>query len=324
MCTAATMQSKDFYFGRNFDLDYSYHEEIAITPRNYPFAFRHVPKIHSHYALIGMAYIVDGYPLYYEATNEAGLSMAGLNFPGLAEYKPFVEGKDNIAPFEFIPWILCQCATAAQAKERLARMNLLAENFNSELPASPLHWMISARDGSITVESVKGGLQVYDNTIGVLTNSPSFEYHTTNLVNYMNLSAEPPVNRFSDKIQLDPHSRGIGAVGLPGDLSSVSRFIKAAFTKLNSRCGESEEECVSQFFHILHSVEQQRGCVRMDDEKFEITIYSCCCNVDKGIYYYTSYENSQVTAVEMYKENLEGRMLVAYPLLRKQQIFWQN
>ncbi|MDE6530150.1 MAG: choloylglycine hydrolase [Lachnospiraceae bacterium] len=324
MCTAIAFQSKDFYFGRNLDLEYSYHEEITFTPRNYPFRFRKVEDMPKHYAMIGMAYIVDDCPLYYEATNEKGLSMAGLNFPGNADFKPYAEGKDNVAPYEFIPWILGSCATLKQAKEKLSGLNLVAIRYNEELPLTPLHWIISGREGSVTVESVKDGLKVYDNPVGLLTNNPTFDYHMNNLVNYMNLTAEAPVNRMTDKITLEPYSRGMGAMGLPGDLSSASRFVKAAFTKLNSVCGESEEESVSQFFHLLGSVEQQRGCVHMGDGKYEVTIYSSCCNADKGIYYYTTYQNRQISAVDMRREDLDGQTLVAYPLINEQNIFYQN
>ncbi len=324
MCTAVAFQSRDFYFGRNLDLDYSYHEEIVVTPRNFPFIFRRVRGIPSHYAMVGVAYVKDGYPLYYEATNEAGLSMAGLNFPGNADYKPPVEGKDNVAPFEFIPWILSRCATIDQAKQKLLKLNLADIPFNDELPTAPLHWMISGRDGSVTVESVKDGLKIYDNPVGVLTNNPDFAYHMTNLSNYMTLSPEPPVNHFCGSLELAPYSRGMGAMGMPGDLSSASRFVRATFTKLNSRCGPSEQESVSQFFHILGSVAQQRGCDRMGDGNYEITLYSACCNADKGIFYYTTYENSQITAVDMWRENLEAKELIIYPMLRKQNIFMQN
>lgn len=324
MCTAVAFQSRDFYFGRNLDLEYSYHEEVTITPRNYPFRFRNAETISHHYAMIGMAYNLEDYPLYYEATNDAGLSMAGLNFPGNADYKPFEEGKDNITSFEFIPWILCQCATIAQAREKLSRLNLISLPFNQNLPTSPLHWIISGRDGSITVESVKEGLKVYDNPVGILTNNPTFDYHMTNLSNYMALSTEPPANHFCGSLPLAPYSRGMGAMGLPGDLSSASRFVKAAFTKLNSRCGSSEAESVSQFFHILKSVEQQRGCVHMGGEKYEITIYSSCCNADKGIYYYTTYDNGQISAVDMQREDLDGSGLIAYPVLKDLKIFMQN
>lgn len=324
MCTAAAYQNHDFYFGRNLDLEHSYHEDVAITPRNYPFRFRKAGTLSSHYAMIGMAYIADNYPLYYEATNEAGLSMAGLNFPENADYKPFQEGKDNIATFEFIPWILGQCSTIPQVKEKLARLNLVSLAFSNALPPSPLHWIISGRDGSITVESVKEGLRVYDNPIGLLTNNPPFDYHMTNLSNYMALSANPPANNFCHSLTLTPYCRGMGAMGLPGDLSSASRFVKAAFTLLNSRCGTSEAENVSQFFHILKSVEQQRGCVDLGDGLYEVTIYSCCCNADKGIYYYTTYDNSQITAVDMRKEDLESSLLISYPVLWEQNILWQN
>ena len=324
MCTAISYKTKDHYFGRNMDYEFSYKESVTVTPRKYPFLFRKVKPLYEHYAMIGIAYVVEDYPLYYEATNEKGLSMAGLNFPGNAVYHVEMDDKDNVAPFEFIPWILGQCATIEECKKLLSRMNLVKIHFNEELLLSPLHWMISDRNASITVESVKDGLKVYDNPVDVLTNNPPFETQLFMLNNYMSLSTEQPQNQFSKAIDLHAYSRGMGAIGLPGDLSSSSRFVKAAFTKLNSISGESESESISQFFHILSSVEQQRGCVHIDNGKYEITIYSSCCNTDKGIYYYTTYENSQITAVDMYREDLDGEHPVAYPLVTGQQISWQN
>lgn len=324
MCTAITYKTKDHYFGRNLDLEFSYDERVTITPRNYPFHFRKSKDLESHYAMIGMAFVAEGYPLYYEATNEKGLSMAGLNFPGNASYKPEEPGKDNIAPFEFIPWILGQCASIAEVRERLEHMNLVNIHFGDELPLSPLHWMISDREESITVECVKEGMKIYENPVGVLTNNPTFDMQMFNLNNYLHLSVEKPVNCFSKDLNLEPYSRGMGAMGLPGDLSSASRFVKAAFTKMNSVSGDSESGSISQFFQILGSVAQQRGCVHMGEGKYEITIYSSCCNTDKGIYYYTTYENSQITGVDMMKEDLEGREVIVYPLIKGQQIRMEN
>ena len=324
MCTAISYKTKDHYFGRNLDYEYSYEETITVTPRNFPFTFRKVNALPSHYAMIGMAYVVGNQPLYYEATNEKGLSMAGLNFPGNAVYKPYEEGRDNIASFEFIPWILGQCATIEECKKLLGQINLVDISFSEQLPPSPLHWLISDRDASITVEAVKDGVKVYDNPIGVLTNNPPFETQMFMLNNYMGLSTEPLQNSFSKDLKLETYSRGMGGMGLPGDLSSASRFVKAAFTKLNSVSGESESESISQFFHILASVEQQRGCVHMGNGQYEITIYSCCCNTDKGIYYYTTYENSQISAVDMHNENLDSDKPVSYPLITGQQIKMQN
>ena len=324
MCTAISFTTKDHYFGRNLDLEYSYIETVTITPRNYPLLFRKKESLNTHYAMIGIAYVHNGYPLYYDATNEMGLSMAGLNFPRNADYKPEISEKDNITPFEFIPWILGQCSTVKDAKVLLDKINLLEEHYNNKLPLSPLHWMISDRESSITVESVKDGLKIYENPVGVLTNNPTFDMQLFHLNNYMNLSPQKPENRFSDKVKLTRYSNGMGALGMPGDWSSQSRFVKTAFTKLNSVCGTSEEESVSQFFHILGSVEHQRGCVDMGNNLYEITLYSSCCNTDKGIYYYRTYENSQITAVDMFRENLDGEKVITYPLIKEQQIKWQN
>ena len=128
----------------------------------------------------------------------------------------------------------------------------------------------------------------------------------------------------NDALPLEAYSREMGAMGLPGDLSSASRFVRGAFVKLNSRCGEGEEESVAQFFHILNAVAQQRGCVRLGEGRYERTIYSCCCNIDRGIYYYNTYENCGLTAVELHRENLEGSGLAAYPMQTKLSVARQN
>lgn len=324
MCTAATYCTKDHYFGRTLDYEVSYGESLVITPRNFPFVFRHTAPMEHHYAIIGMATVAGDYPLYYEATNEKGLSMAGLNFPGNADYKPLAAGKENVATFELIPWLLGQCATVAEAKVHLAEINLANTPFSEMFPVSPLHWILADRNEAITIESVKSGLQIYENPVGILTNNPPFDYQMTNLSNYLHLSTEQPENHFAPELGLAPYSRGMGMLGMPGDLSSASRFVRAAFTKLHSISGDTESESISQFFHILGAVAQQRGCVHMGDGKYEITIYTSCCNTDRGIYYYTTYENSQITGVDMHRENLEGEKLIAYPLVTGQQIRMQN
>ncbi len=324
MCTAVTYQTKDHYFGRNLDLEYSYNETVTVTPRNYPFQFRKMGTMQRHYALIGMATVVDDYPLYYEATNEKGLSMAGLNFPGIATYYPEHPDKDNVTPFELIPWLLGQCETVAQAKILLRKLNLVKINFSDAFPLSPLHWILADRNQSITLEPMPEGLKIYDNPVGVLTNNPPFDYQMYHLATFMNLSRHPAENRFSDRIELRPYSLGLGSAGLPGDLSSPSRFVKAAFTKLNSLSSTSESESISQFFHILGSVAQPRGLVRVRDDKYEFTLYSSCCNTDRGIYYYTTYENSQITAVDMHHCDLNGCKPITYPLITGQQIRMQN
>lgn len=326
MCTAISYKTKDHYFGRNLDLEYSYNETVTITPRNFIFEFRKVGKMKSHFSMIGMAYIAEGYPLYYDATNENGLSIAALNFPQNAHYKLFCEGKDNITPFELIPWVLGQCATVGEAEKLLEQINILNENFSDELPLSPLHWIISDKGRSITLESVKAGIKVYDNPAGVLTNNPTFDYQLFNLNNYMSLTNDAPQNTFAldNNLQLKTYSRGMGAMGLPGDCSSMSRFVRATFVKMNSVSGDTENESVSQFFHILQSVAMPRGCVKAGENDYAVTIYSSCCNTDSGIYYYTTYNNNQINAVDMHKENLNGNTLIAYPLKTQHAIEYHN
>lgn len=324
MCTAATYKRKDFYFGRTLDYEFSYGEEVTITPRKYPFKFREKGVLNEHYAIIGMAHVIEEYPLYYDGINEKGLGMAGLNFVGNAHYNEKMDSKDNIAQFEFIPWILSQCANVKEARELISKINILNTPFSDRLPVAELHWIIADEDECIVVESVKDGIKVYDNPVGVLTNNPPFDMQMFNLNNYRHLSAKSTEDTFSSKLELKEYSRGMGAIGLPGDLSSQSRFVRVAFTKMNAISLDKEKDSVNQFFHILNSVEQQRGCCDLGDGKYEVTIYTSCCNATQGVYYYTTYENHQITAIDMHNEDLNQEEIICYPLIQEEQINWQN
>ena len=323
MCTAVTYRTGDFYFGRNLDLDRSYGEEVVVMPRHFPVSLRHGDRLERHHAIIGMAHVADGQPLYYDGMNEKGLCAAGLNFVGNAHYGKPVPDRENITHFEVIPWILARCATVDEAAEKLEHANIVDTPFGGDLPVSQLHWMISDFARSIVLESTREGLKLWDNPVGVLTNNPPFDRQLFGLTRYMGLSAGDPENRFAPWLPLEPYSLGMGALGLPGDLSSESRFVRAAFVKHNSVSGVSEEESVSQFFHILGSVEQTNGCCRVGDG-YERTVYSSCCNAGKGIYYYTTYGNRQITGVNLFREALDGTKIARYPLELRQQIRWAN
>ena len=212
MCTAITYASGDHYFGRNLDLDHSYNETVTVAPRGFPFAFRRAATLKEHYAMIGMAFVVENYPLYYDATNEKGLSMAGLNFPASAFYGPEKDGPDNISPFEFIPWLLGQCANLAEARKLLARIHLVNIPFSARLPLSPLHWLIADQTGAIVVEAMREGLKIYEDPVGVLTNEPPFDYQMFHLNNHMQLTREAPRNSFAEGLSLKPYCLGMGAL----------------------------------------------------------------------------------------------------------------
>lgn len=324
MCTAISFLQGDHYFGRTLDLDRSLGEQVVVTPREYPLRFRMARELLRHQAMIGMALIQEGYPLYYEAANESGLAMAGLNFPGNAQYGTAVEGRDNVASFEFIPWILGQCRSVEQAQGLLERINLTNEPFRRDLPPAPLHWMIADGKQTLVAECGQEGLKLYPDPAGVLTNNPPFPFQIHHLKRYLNLTREEPENRFAPELDLTPDCLGMGAVGMPGDLSSPSRFVRAAFARANALPGETEEERVTQFFHVLDTVAQTKGLARAGRDGFERTVYACCCNTSRGVYYYTTYDNRQITAVCLDQADLEGKGLAAWPLRNRQQICWEG
>jgi len=323
MCTALNCPAAGC-FGRNLDLERSYGEAVTVTPRNMPLAFRAAPPLSRHHAMIGMAHVAQGEPLYYDGMNEKGLCAAGLNFVGNACYGKPAEGKRNITHFEVIPWILASCASVEEAEALLRDANIVDTPFSNALPVSQLHWLIGDSKKNLVLEVTREGMKLWDNPVGVLTNNPPFDRQLFGLNRYLGLSANPPENRFAPGLELEVYSRGMGAIGLPGDLSSESRFVRAAFVKLNSLSGTREEDSVSQFFHILGSVEQQHGCCRVGEDRYERTIYTSCCNASKGIYYYTTYGNRQITGVNLFREELDGECLIRYPLITEQQIRWMN
>ena len=310
MCTAIMYQTKGAYFGRNLDLEYSYKESVVITPRSFPLSFRFKPSKNEHYAIIGAAYVKDGYPLYFDAMNEKGIGMAGLAFQNNAFYGKVEEGWDNITPYEFIPWVLSQSATIDEVRDLLTRLRLVDVPFSADIPNMPLHFMVSDGKRAIVVEPLSEGIHFYDNPIGVLTNNPPFPYQVLNLSNYMRVTRKRPKTTFSEGLELEAYSRGMGGIGLPGDLSSQSRFVRAAFVRMNSVSGDSEKESVNQFFHILTSVEQQKGCVQLEENVYEYTMYSSCCSLLRGIYYYTTYENRAIRSVDMRAADLRGNTLI--------------
>ena len=324
MCTCINFKSKDNYFGRNLDLEYRFNEKVVITPRNYEFKLKNKSVIKTKYSIIGMAMVVESYPLYAEASNEKGLSIAGLYFPNNAYFFDEDKNKLSLAPYELIPYFLGLFTKVSEIRDSLNNLVITNTPFNNDLPVSDLHWMISDKEECIVLEQTKAGLKIYDNPIGVLTNNPSFDYHLMNINNYINLTPYYGKINFSDKINLNEYGQGMGAIGLPGDNSSASRFIRASFTKLNSVCNEDEESSVTQFFHILDSVSMVRGTTVTKEDKCDITTYSSCINLDKGIYYYKTYNNNQISAVKMTEENKNKTELSIYNLIEKQQINYIN
>lgn len=284
MCTCMALNFDRFYFGRNMDLEGSFGERVVIAPRFFPVHFRDGSVLEEHYAILGMAAVADGYPLFADAMNEKGLCMAGLNFPGNAVYQRQLSScKKGVSPFELIPYILASCASTEEAETVLRRIELIDIPFSKQLPLTPLHWMVADRERALTVEPMSDGLHIYDNPVGVLTNNPPFPYHLANLSQYANLSAAAPkANAWQDDGAV---SLGLGGLGLPGDYSSVSRFVRACFLKRTVAGEKIPEAQIDAFFQILSSVAPTKGAVLSRDGRPHYTTYSCCMDAVEGRYY---------------------------------------
>ena len=268
MCTSIWFENR--FLGRTLDWMESYGEKVTVVPRNFSLKFRFEEGMENHFAIMGMAVVSDEYPLFYEGMNEVGLGMTGLFFEEETVYHKACNGKINVAPFEIIPYILGQCKSVKEARSKLESMNIVNEGFNERWGTSPLHWMIADKEECIVVESLEEGLIIYDNRYGVMTNSPTFDKQVKNYNNYMNLYSN-----------------------LPGNWSSMSRFVRAVYMRNNSNLRDIDDR-VQHFFRMLDYVSQIRGCNQDKDRDEEITIYSCCQDLDKGIYYYISYEHREI------------------------------
>lgn len=302
MCTAISFTNGDNYFGRNLDLDYEYETQVVITPREYEIKFTNGDIASRHYAIIGMAVESGNYPLYFDATNEKGLSCAALRFTENLKYSKN-KGKGFVASYEFILWVLSLSDTVKSAKEKIKKIEISDVAFSENYKPTGLHFLISDKKESIVVEQTYAGLCIYENKYGVLTNNPEFPFHKTLLQNFSALSAK---NKYDNL-----YSGGLGSFSLPGDFSSSSRFVKAVFVKEHSVCGVSEKENVAHFFHLLDSVAVPSGSIVDSEGKVHKTLYSSCCNTAKGIYYYKTYNNliPNITDIRVFDLDTEELIL---------------
>jgi len=323
MCTVLTYRSDDLYYGRTLDYERSFGEAVAVLPRHFPLKFRRAAASSRHYAWIGMASSLGSEPLFYDGVNEKGLAAAALRFSTSAAYHAPEDGWENVASFEVIPFILSQCATLEEARILLSRIRVTDDAYSKELPSSPLHWFFADESGALVLESTADGVHVYDDPVCVLTNEPPFPEQLRRLSDYRHLSVTPGENRLLPAVTLPLYTRGAGAIGLPGDFSSSSRFVRAAFTAGNAEAA-SGKAAVSRCFQILDTVRVVRGCCQTEDGADSATVYAAVCQMTRGIYYYETEENRTPCAVSLRSENLDGSEAILYPLRREEQILWQN
>ncbi|MGL4742440.1 MAG: choloylglycine hydrolase [Sarcina sp.] len=308
MCTGLTLTTKDgeHLFGRNMDLEYYFGQSVGIIPRNYTYtniANKKTEK--TQYAIIAMISMMADHPMLSDGMNEKGLGIAGLNFGnefgGLE--KNFSKDKINIPAFDFMLWILANFDNIEDVKKNVLKVNLMDIQIDEKIPNVCLHWIASDKSGrSIVIEKTKEGMKVYDNEVGVLTNPPTFDWQLTNLRQYTNtIPTQIPKTMCSDK-ELTPTGRGAGLIGLPGDTTAPSRFIRAAF--LRNFVLQNEDVSLGDYFHIMDNVAMVKGCAKNDGIN-EFTQYTSCMNLENGTYTYKTYKSLSLTSINLFNENLD-------------------
>ena len=290
MCTAVSLPGTHHLFGRTLDLEDSCGASIVITPRAFRFDASLFPDLPEPVAMIGVARLQDGQPLYFDAVNEWGLAMAALNFPQNAVYLPPHADRCNVPSYALIPWVLRRCRTVSEARSLLLRTNVTSVAFSDALPPSPLHWMLADGKDSLVIEPTAAGLQLYDNPVGILTNNPPFPCQLTRLQDYARLTAATSANAYS---------KGLGAIGLPGDFSSPSRLARAAFVKKHLAHAAHTTAQITHFFHMMDAVAVPIGCVRNIKDQPFFTQYTSCADTQTCTYYFTTHQNRRIRAVPL-------------------------
>lgn len=314
MCTGVRFNDDKggMYFGRNLDWSVPYGQKVVVTPREYHYGSAFLGDVSMKAgAAIGMAIVEENTPLYFDCANEEGLAIAGLNFPGYAKYEDaVVDGKTNVAAYEFPLWTVANFATVDEVETALKNVAIVAKPINDKYPVSMLHWLIGDVKRSIVVEYTDKGMEIFHNDVDILTNQPGYAWHQENLRNYMNLFPQTPKEVVWGKAKMTAFGSGSLMRGIPGDYYSPSRFVRVAYLNTHYPVKSSEEENVSRLFHTLAGVAMIDGAAAMADGAYEKTIYTGGYSAQTKTYYYNTYEDPAIQKVAMGDHNLDSADLV--------------
>ncbi|QHZ45033.1 choloylglycine hydrolase family protein [Bacillus sp. NSP9.1] len=317
MCTSMTLAtaSREHLLARTMDFAFQLDGEVLLHPRHYKWKSEADGKEHEGgYAFIGMGRKLNN-ALFADGVNEKGLACAALYFPGYAVYEKEAQDQyHNIAPHEFVTWVLSQCRDVEEVKKAAASLAIVEREVALLKTVTPLHWILSDGSGrSIVVEPTAAGTQIHDNPVGVLTNSPEFPWHLTNLRNYIGLRPGQFTAKKVGKLTLSAFGQGSGLAGLPGDFTPPSRFVRAAYLKEHIKPVSGETEGVSAAFHILSNMNIPKGIVITEQGEDDYTQYTAVMCSETCSYYYHHYQNRQIQKVCLLDEDLDQRELKSFP-----------
>jgi choloylglycine hydrolase len=330
-CTGMQLKAKDnsFVNGRTIEFGTSLNLGGLIVPRNYEFKGTNPDGIaglvyRAKYAAVGGG--MFGEMAIADGLNEKGLSVGTFYFPGYAGYATVTpENKSHaLSPTEFANWIITQFASVDEVKNNLKTVVIVPTTPKGWPVLPPFHYVVYDKTGkSITIEPVNGQLQVYDNLIGVLTNSPDFNWHLTNLANYINLTPNgaPPVS--VNGLNLQAFGQGSGLHGLPGDFSPPSRFVRAAVFSSAALPSDNADQAVFQLFHILNQFDIPVGAVRTVAEgkvDTDSTLATTVKDSQNLKYYFRTYDDQTIKVVDLQKFDLNAKKIKVFSMAGSQPV----
>lgn len=304
MCTALSLQtkSKETIMGRTMDFSYELDPELYIIPKNYEWTnFYNNYKFKNQYKIMGIGQNI-GKEILVDGVNEEGLGVMALYFQGEAIYNNITSSKEKIpvGSIELVNFLLGHCCNVDEVIDILNQINIIGVEDSITNSIAPLHWLVADKNNKcIVIEPLKDGLCIFDNPIKVLANSPRFDWHMTNLRNYMNLSLTQLEQTNLDKIVLKPFGQGGGTFGMPGDYTSPSRFVRIAFQKSNTELPINIEETIITCFNIMKTVTIPKGIIVTAKETIDYTQYTTFITLGTGDYYFNTYYNNQVFKVNI-------------------------
>jgi len=296
------------------DFSYDIKPHLYIIPKNYEWDNSlTMEKIQDIYCFIGIGQELDGDLGFFDGVNEVGFAAAALYFAGYAHYDTIQNLKDReqIASIDFLHYILGRCADIDDLRQLLKNLSIVGVEDPVTQTVAPLHWMAVDRSGKCAViEQTDRGLEVMTNPIGVMANSPDFQWHKTNLRNYMEASPyQSEVATWEDD-RLTPFGQAGGTQTLPGGYTSPERFVRTAYLKSFIPTPQSRMEAIVSCFHVMESVTIPKGAVVTSRNSYDYTKYTAFINTATSEYFFKTYDNIQVGMASLFENCFKSPELV--------------